>query len=105
MPVFFVAGPAAFGGKIILIPPLELILWRQQHPAGFLAADEISAHRHHGFAALASICFSEANEVRVPRMEEEFDQPDTLNGFRFDVLDARDVEEVILVVRDDEALV
>src|SRR5437763_11336095 len=37
-------------------------------------------------------------------MEEEFDQSDALNGFRFDVLDARDVEEVILVPRNDEAL-
>ncbi len=37
-------------------------------------------------------------------MEEEFDEPDILNGFRFDVLDACDVEEVILVVRDQVAL-
>jgi hypothetical protein len=29
VPIFFVAGPAAFGGKIILVPPFELILWRQ----------------------------------------------------------------------------
>src|SRR5262245_33712778 len=35
VPVFPIAGPAAFGGKIILVPPLELILWRQRHPPGF----------------------------------------------------------------------
>jgi hypothetical protein len=27
--VFFIAGPATFGGKIELIPPLQLSLWRQ----------------------------------------------------------------------------
>src|SRR5439155_24245465 len=50
--VFVVAGAAAFGGKIILVPPLELSVGRQRHPAGFLAADEITADRHHGLAAL-----------------------------------------------------
>ena len=29
VPVFVVAGPAAFGGKVILIPPFELSFWRQ----------------------------------------------------------------------------
>ena len=52
VPVFVVAGPAALGGKIILIPPLELSLWRQRHLAGFLAADQITAHGDHGLAAL-----------------------------------------------------
>src|SRR6185295_3716255 len=42
--IFFVAGPAAFGRKIILIPPLELSAWRQRHPAGGLAADQITTH-------------------------------------------------------------
>src|SRR3712207_734946 len=31
VPVFVVADPAAFGGKVILVPPLELSLWRQRH--------------------------------------------------------------------------
>src|SRR5215475_4368679 len=52
VPVFVVACPAAFGGKIKLVPPFELSLWRQRHLAGFLAADQITAHRHHGLAAL-----------------------------------------------------
>ena len=37
-PVFVVAGPAAFRGKIKLVPPMELSLWRQWHLAGFPAA-------------------------------------------------------------------
>ena len=37
-------------------------------------------------------------------MKEEFDEADTLNGLRLDVLDARDVQEVIFVVRDQIAL-
>jgi hypothetical protein len=31
MPVFVVAGAAAFGGKIKLVPPLQFGLWRQRH--------------------------------------------------------------------------
>jgi hypothetical protein len=42
--IFFIAGPAAFGRKVILIPSLELSLWRQRHPAGCLAADQITTH-------------------------------------------------------------
>ena len=44
VPVFVVAGAAAVRGKIVLVPPLELTLWRQRHPADFLAADRITAH-------------------------------------------------------------
>src|SRR5262245_1209029 len=52
VPVFVIPRAAAFGGKIILIPPLELILWRQRRLAEFLAADQITAHGHHRLAAL-----------------------------------------------------
>src|SRR5206468_13105035 len=52
VPVFFVAGPAAIGGEIKLVPPFELRLWRQRHLAGFLAADQVTTHGHHGLAAL-----------------------------------------------------
>ena len=52
VPVFVVAVPAAFGGKIILIPPLELGLWRQWRLPGFLAADQIAADRDQRLAAL-----------------------------------------------------
>src|SRR5262249_24486283 len=38
-PVLLVARPAAFDGKIILVPPLEFSLWRQRHLVGFLAAE------------------------------------------------------------------
>src|ERR1700676_5213306 len=40
VPVGLVASPAAFRGKIILIPPLEFSLWRQRHLASLLAADQ-----------------------------------------------------------------
>jgi len=43
VPVFVVAGAAAFGGKIILVPSLELSVGRQWHPVDFLAADDIIA--------------------------------------------------------------
>ena len=52
MPVFVVANPAALGGEIILVPPLELGFRRQRQLARFLVADQIAAHGHHGFAAL-----------------------------------------------------
>ena len=52
VPVLVVACPAAFGGKVELVPPFELSLRGQRHLAGFLAADQITAHGHHGLAAL-----------------------------------------------------
>jgi hypothetical protein len=39
VPVFFVAGPATFCGKIKLVPPFELSFWRQWLLTGFLVAD------------------------------------------------------------------
>ncbi len=56
VPVFFVAGPASLGGEVELIPPLQLSLWRQRHLAGFLAADQITAHRDERLAALRPQC-------------------------------------------------
>ena len=52
MPVFVVAGTAAFGGEIKLVPPLKLSRWRQRHLAGFLATDQITTHGYHRLAAL-----------------------------------------------------
>src|SRR5262249_28194507 len=52
VPIFFVTCPAALGAEVILVPPLKLSLWRQGHLAGFLTADQITAHGHHGLAAL-----------------------------------------------------
>src|SRR5215813_3958971 len=51
-PILFVAGTAAIRRKIELVPPFVLGLWRQRHLAGFLIADEIAAHRHHGLGTL-----------------------------------------------------
>src|SRR5215467_2791900 len=51
-PILLVAGAAAVGGKIELVPPFVLGLWRQGYLAGLLIADEIAAHRNHGLGAL-----------------------------------------------------
>ena len=37
-------------------------------------------------------------------MKVEFDQADVLDGFRFDVLNARDVEEMVFIIRDEVPL-
>ena len=52
VPIFLVAGAAAFCRKIILIPPLQLSLWRQRQLAGFPAADQITANGDESLAAL-----------------------------------------------------
>jgi len=64
--VFVVSCPAALGGKIILIPPLELSLWRERHLTGFLAADQIAAHRDHGLAALRPERRDDVGRPRTP---------------------------------------
>ena len=66
VPVFVVAGAAAFGGEIKLVPPLQLGLRRQRHLAGFLAADQIAAHRHHGLAALRPKRGDDVGRPRAP---------------------------------------
>jgi hypothetical protein len=43
--VFVVSCPAAVGGEVVLVPPLELRRRGQRYLAGFLAADQIPAHR------------------------------------------------------------
>ena len=42
MPIFVVAGPTAFRGKIKLVPPSKLRLWWQWALVGFLAADQVA---------------------------------------------------------------
>src|SRR5258708_838845 len=66
VPVLLVAGPAAFRGKIILVPPFELSLWRQRHLAGFLAADQITAHGDQGLAALRPERRDDVGRARSP---------------------------------------
>jgi hypothetical protein len=51
-PVVVVADPAAFGGEVVLVPPLQLGRWRQRQLAGLLAADQIPAHRDQPPAAV-----------------------------------------------------
>src|SRR5437870_2920202 len=51
-PILFIAGTAAIGGKIELVPPFELGLWRQGHLARFLVADQVAAHGDHSLGTL-----------------------------------------------------
>src|SRR5512133_278461 len=51
-PVLVVTGPAAVGGEVVLIPPLELSVRRQRQLAGLLAANQVPAHRDEPLAAL-----------------------------------------------------
>ena len=50
--IHFVAGPAALGREIELVPPLQFGFRRQRLLAGFLAADQVSAHRDQRLATL-----------------------------------------------------
>ena len=43
-PVLVVSGPAALGGEVVLVPPLQLGLRGQRQLAGCLAADQVAAH-------------------------------------------------------------
>ena len=66
VPVLVVAGAAAFGREIILIPPLQFGFWRQRHLAGLLAADQIAAHRDHRLAALRPQRRDDVGRARAP---------------------------------------
>src|SRR4051794_32767856 len=67
VPVLLVAGPAAFRGEIILVPPMELSLGRQRHLVGFTATDQISTHGDHGLAALWPERRDDVGAVRAPQ--------------------------------------
>src|SRR5262245_33096254 len=79
VPVFVVTCPAAFSGKIILVPPLKLSLWRQGHLAGFLTADQVTAHGHHGLAALRPEHCDDVGRPRPPIKTRE-NRPLDLEG-------------------------
>ena len=61
-----IAGPAAFGGEIVLVPPFELGLRQQGHLANRLAADQVAAHRYHGLAALRPEGRHDVGRPRAP---------------------------------------
>src|SRR5947208_717364 len=58
-----IPGTAAFGGEVVLIPPLELRTRRQRYAAGGLAADQIAAH---GDQRLATLRPERSNDVGRP---------------------------------------
>src|SRR6202008_205249 len=66
VPVSVVAGPAALRGKVVLVPPFELRLWRQRHLAGFLTADQITAHGDERRAALRPERRDDVSRPRAP---------------------------------------
>ena len=73
-PVLVVAGPAALGGEVVLIPPWELGLRRQRQLAGGLAADQIAAHRDERLAALRPERRDDVGRARAP-VEAGDDRP------------------------------
>jgi hypothetical protein len=73
-PVGVVPGPAAFGGEVVLVPPLQLGRWRQRKPAGLLAADQIPAHRGkprqrsgQSAATMAAVRVPQSKPARIAR--------------------------------------
>src|SRR5204863_9513061 len=72
VPVLLVAGPAAFRGKVILVPPLEFSLRWQRYLAGLLAADQIPAHGDEGLAAFRPERRDDAGRPRSPIKTAEY---------------------------------
>src|SRR5437773_7489208 len=66
VPISVVACPASLRRKLILLPPLEFSRWRQRHTAGFLAPNQITTHRDHGFAALRPKRRDDVGGARAP---------------------------------------
>ena len=97
VPVFLVAGAAALGGEIKLVPPFELGLRRQRHLAGFLAADQIAAHGDHGLAALRP---KRRDDVGGPRAPVEAGEDRLLDLERIHQGDDIDSERRRLAVAD-----
>src|SRR5262249_6747434 len=65
-PILFVAGTATIRGKIELVPPFVLSLWRQRHLAGFLVADQVAAHGDHRLGALWPECCEDVGSPCSP---------------------------------------
>src|SRR5262249_20338210 len=72
--VFGVAGPAALGCEVELVPPLQLCWWRQRYHAGLLAADEVSTDRDQRLAALLPECGDDVGGP-CPPVEAGEDRP------------------------------
>jgi hypothetical protein len=73
-PVVVIPCPAAFGGKIVLVPPLQLSGWWQRTRAGFLAPDQVPAHRDQPRAAFRPQRRDDAGRPRSP-VEAGKDRP------------------------------
>ena len=91
--IHFIAGPAAFGREIELIPPLQFGFRRQRLLAGLLAADQVSAHRDQ---RLATLWPKRCHDVGCPRAPVE-----TRNGR---LLDLEGVHQRDDVSRDSRGL-
>src|SRR5215211_5840867 len=61
-----VAGPAAFGGEVKLVPPLKLGLRRQRELADRLTPDQVAAHGNERLAALRPQRRHDVGRPRAP---------------------------------------
>ena len=81
--VLLVAGPAALGGEVVLVPPLKLGGGRQRHLAGVLASDQVAAHRDQARASFGperrddARCAGAPVEARDDRLVDRRARPST----------------------------
>src|SRR5262249_46155671 len=94
-PVRVVAGPAAFGGEVELVPPLELGAGRERQLAGGLAADQIAADRDQRLAALRP---GRRKDVGRPRSPVETGDDGALDLERVHQRDRVEGEDGLLAV-------
>ena len=90
-----VAGPAAFGGEVELVPPRELGWWWQRRLVGRLVADQVAAHRHHGLAPLGP---ERGDDVGRPRSPVEPGDDRRLDAQRVHEIDHVDGQGRLLAV-------
>src|SRR5207253_2357000 len=95
--VAVVAGATALGGEVVLVPPLELGLWRQRKRASRLAADQIAADRDEPSAALRPDRRQDGSGTGAP-VEAGYDRP--LDGERIEQRDRVDGQRRLLPVAD-----
>ena len=93
--ICLVAGAAAFRGEIELVPPFELGFRWQRHLVGVSAADQVTAHRDQGFAALRP---KRRNDVGGPRAPVETGDDRLLDSERIHQRDDVDGDHRLLAI-------
>ncbi len=100
VPVFLIAGPAAFRGKVVLVPPCEFSLWRQWHLAGLLAADQVPTH---GDESLAALWPERRDDVGRPRAPIKTSEDRLLDPERIHQRDAIESDHRLLAIAEGVA--